>query len=112
MPISKEGKEYTFNGKKLMLYPISVLAEKLSEALGDGRTTQTIRKWEVNKVIPPAIFRVGQKRLYTMEQIETICKVAKECGIKQGYSLALTNFSVRVWEEMRLLNRKYLGKKE
>jgi hypothetical protein len=108
MPISREGREYKYRDKKLTVYPISVLAEKLSEALGEDRTTQTIRKWEVNKVIPPAIFRVGQKRVYTIEQIEIICKVAKECGIKQGYSLSLTNFSTRVWDEMRELNRIYI----
>jgi DNA-binding transcriptional MerR regulator len=110
MPVSQEGKEHVVNGKKIMLYPISVLAERLSKALGDERTTQTIRKWETNKIIPPATFRNGDKRLYAKEQIDVICKIAKECGIKQGYSLSLTNFSVRVWEEMRKVNRKLLGK--
>lgn len=110
MPILPEGKEYNINGKKHMLYPISVLAKSLSDALGDERTTQTIRKWEVQGIIPPAIFRVGQKRLYAQEQIDIICNIAKECNIRQGVSLSLTNFSVRVFEEMRAINRKLLGK--
>jgi hypothetical protein len=110
MPISMEGKEYNINGKTLTLFPISALAKNLSEALGDERTTQTIRKWEVQGIIPPAIFRVGQKRLYAKEQIDIICKIAKECNIRQGVSLSLTNFSVKVFEEMRIINRKLLGK--
>lgn len=111
MPVSAQGKEYNINGQHVMLYPISVLAKELSEALGDVRTTQTIRKWENNKVIPPAIFRVGDKRLYSMEQIQAICKVAKECGIKRGHALALTNFSSLVWEELRVINKKYKEKR-
>ena len=111
MPISKDGKEYKYNGQVLILYPISVLADKLSEAIEDSRSTQTIRKWEINKVIPPAIFRVGQKRLYTMEQINVICKVAKECKIRQGCSLALAKFSTQIWKKMRIVNRKYLEKR-
>lgn len=110
MPILPTGKEYTINGKKLTLYPISVLAKELSEALGDERTTQTIRKWEVQGIIPPAIFRTGQKRLYAKEQIETICRIAKECNIRQGVSMSLTNFSVRVFEELKEVNKKLLGK--
>lgn len=110
MPILPEGKEYNINGNKLTLYPISVLATKLSEALGDERTTQTIRKWEVQGIIPPAIFRVGQKRLYAQEQIDCICRIAKECNIRQGVSLSLTNFSVRLFQEMKIINRKLLGK--
>lgn len=110
MPISPTGKKYNINGKELTLYPISVLAKRLSKALGDERTTQTIRKWEKNGVIPPAIFRVGQKRLYAKEQMEVICRVAKECGIRQGVAISLTNFSVRVFEEMKEVNNKLIGK--
>ena len=110
MPLLPEGKEYTIRGKKMTLYPISYLAKRLSEELGDERTTQTIRKWERAGVIPPAIFRVGGKRLYHKKQVDVICKCAKEAGIRQGVSLALTDFSVKVWEQMREVNKKLLGK--
>ena len=47
MPLLPEGKRNTQSGgKKMTLYPISYLAKRLSEELGDERTTQTIRKWE------------------------------------------------------------------
>jgi DNA-binding transcriptional MerR regulator len=110
MPILPKGKTYNINGKDMTLYPISVLAKSLSEAIGDERTTQTVRKWEVQGIIPPAIFRVGQKRLYAREQIDAICKIAKDCNIRQGVSLTLTNFSVRVYQELKIVNKKLLGK--
>lgn len=109
MPISQTGIKKTVNGVELTLYPISVLADRLSMTLETARTTQTIRKWEVAGIIPPAIFRVGNKRLYTMEQIDCICKVAEECNIRQGASLGLTQFSIKVFEEMRIVNRNILS---
>lgn len=39
------------NGVVVTLYPISTLAEEL------GRTSQTIRKWEVAGVLPRPIFK-------------------------------------------------------
>lgn len=110
MPLLTNGKEYVIKGKKMTLYPISYLAQQLSSELEDERTTQTIRKWERAGVIPPAIFRVGGKRLYHKKQIQVICKCAKEAEIKQGLSLALTDFSLNVWEQMVEVNKKLLGK--
>ena len=112
MPLSKDGKVYKVKGKEVVLYPISTLAEKLGKALKDTRTTQTVRKWETKGILPPATFRVVGKRLYAEEQIKAICRVAKECKIKQGSSLALTNFSERVREELREVNKKLLDIKE
>lgn len=108
IPLKQDGKVYNINGKKMRLFPISTLAQKLSEALGVERTTQTVRKWEKKGVIPPATFRSGEKRLYSMEQIGVICKVAKEENIRQGYSLNMTNFSKRVEQELRKVNKKLL----
>lgn len=45
-------KVYTLkNGEKIKLYPINVLANEL------GRTSQTIRKWEVAGILPKPIFK-------------------------------------------------------
>lgn len=110
MPLKLDGKEYTIKGKRMKLYPISYLAKELSKALGDTRTTQTIRKWERSGVIPPAIFRVGGKRLYHKKQINTICKCADEAGIRQGVSLSMTDFSKEVWEQMKKVNKDLLHK--
>ena len=44
-------KVYTLkNGEKIKLYPINVLANEL------GRTSQTIRKWEVAGILPKPHF--------------------------------------------------------
>lgn len=46
-------KVYTLkNGEKIKLYPINVLANEL------GRTSQTIRKWEVAGILPKPIFKI------------------------------------------------------
>lgn len=107
MPMSMEGKVYDVKGMKIRLFPISVLARELTKTLKEERTTQTIRKWEASGILPKHTFANGQKRLYSMEQIKTICKIAKEEKIRQGYAMSLTNFSTRVHEELFKINQKY-----
>ena len=107
MPLKQEGKYYNFNGKKIKLYHISYLCAEL-EKIGYFRDPQTIRKWELWGVTPPAIFRSGQKRLYAKEQIEVFCEVAKECNIQQGYSLAMTDFSQKMFERLEEVNKNLL----
>lgn len=118
MPVLNKGKEYRVGRDSkgrdivLKLYPINVLAEALTKTLDKPRTTQTIRKWEKTGVIPPATFRKNKTyRLYAQEQIDCICKVAKECKISQGNAVSMTNFSMRLREELKIVNDKLLGKK-
>ena len=110
MPLSVEGKFYTIKGiGQIKLFPIA----KLSQALTDAdipRDTQTLRKWETKGIIPPAIFRGGNKRLYSLPQIECIVSVAKECNIKKGVSISQTDFVTRVWEELEKLNSDYISR--
>lgn len=108
MPLSKDGKVIKVHGVQIRVYPIATLAEKLSEALGSERTTQTVRKWEKKGVTPPALFRVAGKRMYSMEQIKCICKVAKEEDIKQGCSVSMAKFSNRVIEELKQINSDFV----
>lgn len=109
MPVSTKGKAYKVGNKTIELYPIGLLASRLTEELGEPRSTQTIRKWEENGVLPPSIFWDKGRRLYSMEQIETICRVAKECKIRQGCKVTLGKFAVQVKEELREVNRKLKG---
>jgi len=108
MPLAIDGKNYTIPGiGNIHLFPIA----KVSQALTDAdipRDTQTLRKWELKGVLPKAIFRKGQKRLYSMEQIKCIVRIAKECNIKRGLSIEQTNFIQRVWEELSNINKKYV----
>lgn len=106
MPLKESGKLYEINGEKIMLYPISRLVTEL-ERIGYSRNSQTIRKWEDKGVTPESLFRFGKKRLYSKEQIETFCRVARECDIKQGLNIAITGFSEQIWEELTELNKKY-----
>lgn len=104
IPLKPEGKVYRVKGKEVMMYPIATVAKYLTKALGEPRTTQTIRKWEQKGVIPSAPFRVKDKRLYTMEHIKALCKVAKDENIRQGYSISLTRFSAKLAIEYKAIN--------
>jgi len=106
MPLQETGRIYEINGEEIILFPMSKLVNEL-EKIGYSRDAQTIRKWETSGVTPPAIFKRGNKRLYSEEQIETYCRIAKECDIRQGLSIATTDFSERIWEELTELNKKY-----
>ena len=110
MPLKPEGKKYTINGKKVILYPVGRLVEELAK-VGYYRDAQTIRKWEQLGVTPPATFRVGGKRLYSWEQIEAFCEVAKECNIRQGASIAMTDFPQKIWERLKEVNEKFFAEK-
>lgn len=92
------------NGEELSLFYIDRLASEL------GRTPQTIRKWEVSGILPKPIFRdkLG-RRLYSQEQINAIVECAEKSNVRQGYSVANTNFSVRVYKALEEINSKYLG---
>lgn len=93
------------NDEEVNLFYIERLASEL------GRTPQTIRKWEVSGILPKPIFRdkLG-RRLYSQEQIDVIVACAEKSNVRQGYSVANTNFSVRVHDALNKLNKeKYLG---
>lgn len=97
---------YLPNGKKVVLYPVSVLSEAL------GRSNQTIRKWEIAGILPRTMFEDSRKcRLYSKEQIDIIVKCAEECHVSQGSAISRTPFKKRVHEELAKLAKKYLRKR-
>ena len=92
------------NGEEVKLFYIERLASEL------GRTPQTIRKWEVSGILPKPIFRDKlERRLYSLEQINAIVECAEKSNLRQGYSVANTNFSVRVHKALDEINKKYIG---
>lgn len=109
MPISRDGVTYKIGNEVITLFPIGVLADKLTEALGEPRSTQTIRKWEEQGVLPPCIFWDKGRRMYAESQIEAICRVALECKIRQGCKVTLGKFATQVKEELRIVNRQLKG---
>ncbi len=104
MPPTKP-KVVTVNGQKLELHYINSLAYAL------GRSTQTIRKWEIAGVIPNTCFKdkVG-RRMYTQDQIDIVVEIAEKCQIKQGLSIANTSFSAKVHKALEEHNKKYFQK--
>ena len=69
IPFSREVEYTTPTGIKTTLYSINVLAEAL------GRTSQTVRKWELGGTIPPTPFRIHGRRFYSKEHIDIIVTV-------------------------------------
>lgn len=98
-------KTMTINGERVTLYSINKLAMEL------GRTSQTIRKWEVAGFLPKALFKdKSGRRMYSQEQIDAIVKCAEESKIRQGYSVSNTSFPEKVHEAIKQVNQKYINK--
>ena len=94
------------SGEVIELYYIGSLANAL------GRTTNTIRKWEIAGVIPDPCFQdANGRRLYSQEQIDAIVRCAEKAKIKQGLSIANTSFSQWCHKELEALREKYKGGK-
>ena len=94
------------NGEVIELFYIGTLANAL------GRTTNTIRKWEIAGVIPDPCFQdANGRRLYSQEQIDAIVRCAERAKIKQGLSIANTSFSQWCHKELDKKKKKYKGGK-
>lgn len=92
------------NGQVIELFYIGTLANAL------GRTTNTIRKWEIAGIIPDPCFQDAYgRRLYSQEQIDAIVRCAERAKITQGLSIANTSFSQWCHKELDALKEKYKG---
>ena len=91
-------------GRKTTLYNIGVVAEAI------GRTSQTIRKWEVGGVIPPTPFKQKGKRLYSKEHIDAIVMCADKSRLKQGSGVSKTTFSEKLYIEFQKVNDLFFKK--
>lgn len=84
-------------GFSTTLYNINVVATYL------GRTSQTIRKWEIAGVIPKTPFKSDGRRLYCKEQIEILVECAEKAKISTGKKMSETNFTRNVqlkWQKL------------
>lgn len=93
-------------GRKTTLYNIGVVAEAI------GRTSQTIRKWEVSGVIPPTPFKQGDKRLYSKEHIDAMVHWAEVSNIKMGSRITQSRFARHMHKEFKRLNDYFFKKEE
>ena len=102
MPVANK-QTVVINGEELELFYVDRLACEL------GRTPQTIRKWEVSGILPKPISKdKNNRRLYSQEQIDAIVECAEKSNVRQGYSVANTNFSVRVFKALNEINNRYV----
>lgn len=91
-------------GKETTLYNIGYLAEAI------GRTSQTVRKWEVAGTLPPTPFKQGNKRLYSKEHVEVVVKGVEKYQVTMGMQLS-THFKKYLYREFQRLN-DYFFKEE
>ena len=91
-------------GRETTLYSIATLAEAL------GRTSQTVRKWEVAGIIPQTPFRVSGKRMYTEEHIDAIVECAEKAKLSSGNNISNTNFSKNLYKEFERINDLFFKK--
>ena len=107
-----QGKLYKINGKVLRLYTRSKLIEAFKLA-GIPRGSLTLRLWEKNGILPPALIRINNICYYTQPQIDTIVRVALECGVRRGFPIEETGFAERVKIALQIVNeRLFLPDKE
>ena len=106
LPYSREVPYTSPTGIKTTLYSISTLAERL------GRTSQTVRKWEIGGIIPPTPFTIKGRRFYSEEHIQAIVDSAEKSKIKPGKSLGNTQFSNRCYKEFERLNKLFFNREE
>ena len=84
------------------LFYIGELAYRL------GRASETVRKWEIQGVIPETIFRdKAGKRLYSSRQIQIIVEEAERAQIGQGKAVCRTNFTNNCVKRIKELNEFY-----
>lgn len=104
IPYSREY-PYTYpNGEKTTLRSIGVLADAL------GRSSQTVRKWEIAGVIPKTPFKIYGARFYADEYLDAIVKSAEDAKLTgQGNNPTYHKnlFSRKCYDAFEELNKKY-----
>lgn len=93
-------------GRSTTLYNIGTVAEAV------GRTSQTIRKWEVGGVMPPTPFKSNGKRLYSKEHIDAIVHCAEISHIKQGSATTQSKFTRHLYKEFKKVNALFFKEEE
>lgn len=79
-------------GRETMLYNIATAAEAI------GRTSQTLRKWEVGGIIPMTPFKMHGRRMYSTEHIDALVECAEKSHIRPGTRIQDTAFSSNMYK--------------
>lgn len=95
------GDKVLIKGKEYEVFTIGVLAYKL------GRSAQTVRKWERDGMIPTPLRDPAGRRVYLEEHIDAIVRIANECRIRPGESIADSGFPTKVRAAFDFIRKKY-----
>lgn len=90
------GKKVRISGKIYTMYSIRDLVRIMGD-YGFKRTSQTIRKWELYGITPPAKFRIRNIRHYTENEVTAFINALTESGIKKGINLGTTDFQELIY---------------
>ena len=93
-------------GRSTTLYNIGTVADAI------GRTSQTLRKWEIGGVIPPTPFKQRGKRLYSKEHMDLIIACAEKSRIRQGSKYTQKVFSDLLYKDFQAVNDLFFKKVE
>lgn len=105
MPKTKSQKVKLPTGEMLELFYLNRLSKEIN------RTSQTIRMWETEHIIPQTMFHdKAGCRLYSMDMIKVVKRAIEISDLKRGKNIASTPFSSIVYKEWGRLKNKYLGK--
>ena len=88
-------------GRETTLYNIATVAEAL------GRTSQTVRKWEIGGIIPKTPFKSNKQRLYAEEHIDALIRCAEKVHLMQGSKGSRGRFSKYAFEEFQKVNELF-----
>ena len=94
------------NGEEYETFSIGELARRLN------RTSQTVRNWEYDGIIPEALRDPTGRRVYTLEHVEAIVKAANDCKIERGTSLRESGFPQAVRKAFAQINENLMQKQE
>lgn len=73
-----------------------------------GRTSQTIRKWELSGTIPKTPFRDRMgRRLYLREHVDAMVECIERYKIGQGKDITKTYFKQAIYKRFNEVSKKY-----
>ena len=102
MPVREKISYQVPSGEVVELFCIDVIAERI------GRSSKTIRSWEISGRLPKSIFSgYNGVRYYSQAQIDIVAKYAEQFKASQGRSLRHTRFTELIERDFIVLSKSY-----
>lgn len=87
-------------GKEMELYTIGEVSKVI------GKSVETVRAWEREKIIPRPLFRTGKVRLYHPDEAKTMKKVLKKLGRRPKKEL----IQKEMWKQLAPVRKEILAR--